>query len=41
MSELLTKAKTIQTSGEYIEKTAKSIKEELELIIDSTLKLLV
>jgi hypothetical protein len=41
MSELLTKAKTIQTSGEYIEKTAKSIKEELESIIDSTLKLLV
>jgi len=41
MSELLTKAKTIQTSGEYIEKTAKLIKEELESIIDSTLKLLV
>lgn len=40
MSELLTKAKTIQTSGDYIEKAAKSIKEELESIIDSTLKLL-
>lgn len=40
MSELLTKAKTIQTSGEYIEKTAKTIKEELESIIGSTLKLL-
>ena len=40
MSELLTKAKTIQTSGENIEKTAKTIKEELESIIGSTLKLL-
>ena len=40
MSELLTKAKTIQTSGENIEKIAKVIKEELESIIDSTLKLL-
>ena len=40
MSELLTKAKTIQTSGEYIEKTAKTIKEELESIIGLTLKLL-
>jgi len=41
MSELLTKAKTIQTSGENIEKIAKAIKEELESIIGSTLKLLV
>lgn len=40
MSELLTKAKTIQTSGEYIEKTAKTIKEELESIIGTTLNLL-
>ncbi|MBU0693763.1 MAG: hypothetical protein KKC11_03745 [Candidatus Omnitrophica bacterium] len=40
MSELLTKAKTIQTSGEYIEKTAKTIKEELESLIGSTLNLL-
>jgi len=40
MSELLTKAKTIQTSGEYIEKAAKTIKEELESIIEATLKLL-
>lgn len=40
MSDLLTKAKTIQTSGEIIEKTAKTIKEELEAIIQSTLGLL-
>lgn len=39
MSELLTKAKTIQSSGESIEKTAAKIKEELELIIQSTLGL--
>lgn len=41
MSELLTKAKTIQTSGQNIENTAKAIKEELEAIIGSTLKLLI
>lgn len=41
MSELLTKAKTIQASGENIEKIAKAIKEELESIITTTLKLLV
>ena len=40
MSELLTKAKTIQTSGENIEKITKTIKEELESLIGSTLNLL-
>ncbi len=40
MSEVLTKAKTIQASGEAIEKIAKSIKDELESIIQSTLQLL-
>ncbi|OGC21661.1 hypothetical protein A2291_06095 [candidate division WOR-1 bacterium RIFOXYB2_FULL_42_35] len=39
MSDLLTKAKTIQASGEKIEEAAKSIKEELESVINSTLAL--
>jgi len=41
ISELITKARTIQTSGENIEKTAKAIKDELDSIIASTLKLLI
>ena len=40
MSELITKAKTIKTSGEYIEETAKEIKEQLETLVQSTLELL-
>lgn len=40
ISELLTKAKTVQTSGENIEKIAKDIKEDLEKVIHETLELL-
>ena len=40
MSDLLTKAKTIQNSGDSIEKTAKAIKEDLETTIQSILELL-
>jgi len=40
MSDLLTKARTIQSSGKNIEETANGIKGELETIIRSTLGLL-
>ncbi|MBL7131899.1 MAG: hypothetical protein ISS45_10965 [Candidatus Omnitrophica bacterium] len=40
MSDLLTKAKTIQISGENIEKTVTKIKEELEATMQATLELL-
>lgn len=40
MSDLLTKARTIQNSGKNIEETVNGIKEELESIITSTLEML-
>ncbi len=40
IGELITKARTVKNNGEFIETTAKSIKEDLEANIQATLELL-